>query len=163
MASSYDISLGSDVIEILASENNYATIQIVSTSDLDSAISVSLKHSSDEENYESIASTTTAIASGVTTVLIETLDYTLDTLYLDIDVLAATVGTLNIFISTKKKEDNGVVATITGTVDASISGDVSTKDGSLHSLISELYTEQRITNKILMEVFDIVINNKDLK
>jgi hypothetical protein len=129
MASSYDISLGSDTIELLKSDNSYATIQIVSTVDLDSGVSVSLKHSSDGENYETITDTTTAISSGVNTVLIETLDYTLDTLYLDIDVLSATVGTLNIYISSKKKDSESVSATITGDVNvASTSESLANQD-----------------------------------
>jgi hypothetical protein len=161
MASSYDISLGSDTIELLKSDNSYATIQIVSTVDLDSGVSVSLKHSSDGENYETITDTTTAISSGVNTVLIETLDYTLDTLYLDIDVLSATVGTLNIYISSKKKEDNEIVATISGDVTvASTSESLANQDILIRNTraLEEIKELIKITNIHLSLITDSDIN-----
>ena len=108
MASSYTISDGSGVIQLTPSTNVFRAIQIVSDSALDATVTVKLQQSSNDSNYEDLEGTLTTIVAGENTVLIETSDYTLDNLYLDVDVGSATLGTLNIFESNKKKVTSNV-------------------------------------------------------
>ena len=140
MASSYDISTGDGKVVLSNSDfDTYAAVQIISTSSLDADITVKLVHSSNGANYEDLADTSTTIASGENTVLLETYDFTLDTLYLDITVGSATVGTINIFTNNKKKVDSDVNATITGDVNVEVVGN----DSNTYSAFGELITSHK--------------------
>ena len=149
MASSYDISGGDSTIEILSSNDSFASIQIISTSTLNADISVNLKHSSNDANYEDLANTTQTIAAGESSILIETTEYTLDKLYLDIDVGSATVGTIEWYISSKKKDSDEVNATIEGSVNVSGNEDIILNQELLLSYnreLSEIKELIKITN-----------------
>lgn len=156
MASSYDISLGNTTLEILKSKDSFASIQIISTSTLNNTVTVNLKHSSNDANYEDLANTTKTIASGENSVLIETTDYTLDGLYLDIDVGSATVGELNWFISSKKKDSESVSATITGDVNvASTSESLANQDKIISNtqLLNKMLKKLESIDKTLIKMY----------
>ena len=126
MASSIDISSYTIPVEISTSNDTFIAVQVSSDSALDADVTVSLQHATDNQLID-IADTSTLLASGENTVLIETFDFTLQTLYLKVDVGSATVGTLSISTSTKKKVDSGEV-------DATITGDVNIVNGVQSSL-----------------------------
>jgi hypothetical protein len=129
MASNYTISGGTARVDLTSSSSDtYVAIQVTSDSALDADITVLLQHSSDGINFENLGTATT-ISSGVDGVLLETYDYTLNNLYLYIDVLTATLGTLNFFQSTKKKVNSGEV-------DATITGDI-TVDGNTEIIANQ--------------------------
>ena len=88
------------------SNDTFIAVQVSSDSALDADVTVSLQHATDNQLID-ISDTSTLLVSGENTVLIETFDFTLQTLYLKVDVGSATVGTLSISTSTKKKEDSG--------------------------------------------------------
>jgi len=163
MASNYDISLGSDTIEILTSDKTYTSIQLTGSSSLNSDISVSIKESSDAINFISISDTIYTIPSGGDSIKIDVLDYTLDVLYLDIDVLSATVGEIDIFITDKKKDDS-TSTTISGVVDIINPESLTIKELLRDNLIvqNEILCEQRITNEILMESFNVEVTKNDI-
>lgn len=104
---------------------------------------------------------------------IESYDYTLNQLYLYVDTGSATIGTLNIFLSPKKKEDsNEVDATIIGTpdVDSNITNaelDVNVTNTSLPigsitidsntetiELLRNILKEQKLNNKLLNKILN---------
>lgn len=121
MASSYSISSGTGRVELGQDDSStFYAIQITSTSALDATVTVKLQQSSDDNTYIDLANTSTTIAAGENTVLLETSDFTLNTIYLHVDVGSATAGVLNLFASSKKKEVAETEATISGTADVNV-------------------------------------------
>lgn len=120
MASSYNISSGTGRVELGQDDSStFYAIQVTSTSALDNTVTVKLQQSSDDNTYIDLANTSTTIAAGENTVLLETSDFTLNTIYLHVDVGSATAGVLNLFASSKKK-DSGSEVSITGTSDVNV-------------------------------------------
>ena len=156
MASSVDISTYTVPIEISRSSDTFVAIQVSSTSSLDADVTVSLQHATDNQLID-IADTSTVIASGENTILIETFDFTLQTLYLKVDGGSATVGTLTINTSTKKKVDDSVTATVEGIADTNVTNEYlnvrANDNGLLVETLQNLLLEQMKTNKILNKIY----------
>ena len=97
MASDYDISTGSGEIEIeIPAGSTIAGVQVISTSTLDDMIILKLKQSSDGLLFNDMPETPITADAGANTNLLQTNSFVVGKLYLDIDVLSATVGELNI-------------------------------------------------------------------
>ena len=143
---------------------SFIAVQISSNSALDSSVTVKFQQASDGLLID-IANTTNVIASGENTVLIETFDFTLSTLYLHIDVGSATAGELSISASPKKKDDDNVNATIEGVVVVDNPETQTVKEllRNILSIQKEQLLEQRINNKILMESGYAEITKSDIK
>jgi len=107
MASSYDISTGSGAVNLGEVTGTYVAIQVVADATLNADITVKLKQTSDGTNFEDLANTSTTMLSGGDSVLLESYDFVLDNVYLDIQVGSATAGELSLYTSIKKKEDSG--------------------------------------------------------
>jgi hypothetical protein len=156
LASSYDISSGTGRVQISTSNETFAAVQL-SASGLDADITYKLQHSSDDSNYLDLASTSGTLTSASDSDLVQTFDFTLDSLYVYIDVGSATTGTVNILLSDKKKEDSSeVTATITGEVDANLTNTeldvVIDKDSEAINLLRNILKQQKLTNKLLTKI-----------
>lgn len=122
MSNTYDISLGNGKIELTEFvTGTYVGMQLVADASLDADITVKLVQSSDGDNFEDLADTEKTLVSGGDSVFVETFDYILNRLYVDISVGSATAGELTALTSDKKKESSSDVdATITGTADVNV-------------------------------------------
>ena len=99
MASDYNISTGPGEIELeIPAGSTIAGVQVISTSALDGAIILKLKQSSDGVEFNDMPEIPITADAGANTNLLQTNSFVVGTLYLDIDVLSATVGELN-FVS----------------------------------------------------------------
>ena len=104
MSNTYDISLGNGKIELTNDvEGTYVGMQLVADASLDADITVKLVQSSDGDNFEDLADTEKTLVSGGDSVFVETFDYILNRLYVDISVGSATAGELTALPSDKKK------------------------------------------------------------
>lgn len=147
MASSYDISLGSDNLELNSVDGTYIALQVVSTSALDADITVKLVQSSDGDNFEDLANTTETIVAGENSVYIESYDFTLDSVYLNIDVGTATVGEINIYVSNKKKVE------VSG---GGAGSDVNVTNDPLNVAVTNTPIDTVVTNDIEVTTSDLL-------
>lgn len=148
MSSSIDISTYSSPVLISDSNQTYVAIQVSSDSALDADITVKLQQSNDDQLID-ISGTTNTISLGANTVLIETNDFTTSSLYLHVDVGSATLGTLSIMYSGKKKE-------YSGDVDATIIGDVQVvADPNMLDNTEEIKGNTQLLNSILKQLKQI--------
>jgi hypothetical protein len=106
LASSYDISTGTGRLNLASDESTYLAVQLVADATLDADVTVKLQQSSDDANYEDLTGASGTLVSGGDSILVETYDYVLNDCYLYVDVGSATTGTIDIFVSSKKKEDS---------------------------------------------------------
>ena len=95
MAQTYDISLGSDTIEIdgIVEQTDLIAIQVVG-SGLDSTVNLSLQQSIDGVNWHDLPEV--AIPNLNISSLLQTKSFYTNFLAVKVDVLSATVGTLTI-------------------------------------------------------------------
>lgn len=167
MESSFPISGGTDRVLISDTSSAYIAGQLTANSSLDADVTYKLQQSQDGLNFFDVdGDVSGTLLAGGNSKEFESSNYTLKYLYLYVDVGSATTGSINILISSKKKQySEDVDATIIGEVDVNVVNDdnIDTRDKFLFDLMSDLYYEQRITNQILMEVFDVIITKKDLK
>ena len=105
MASTYTISTGTGRLALNDVTGTYVALQVTADSALNADITIKLQHTADGVNYFDLPSTEKTLVSGGDSVYIESYDYTLDNLYLYINVGSATLGTLDVLPSLKKKED----------------------------------------------------------
>jgi len=115
LTSSVDISTYTVPVDLGNINGTYVGMQIIADATLNADISISLSQSSDGVNFEPLADTTQTMVSGGDSIFVESYDVVLDNLYLVVDVLTATVGELNLFVSTKKKVE---VTSITNVIDS---------------------------------------------
>lgn len=111
MASTYTISAGDGTLALNDVSGTYVAMQVTADSALNADVVVKLQHTADGVNYFDLPGTEKTLASGGDSVYIESYDYTLDNLVLNIDVGSATLGTLDVLPSIKKKIDNSVTET----------------------------------------------------
>jgi hypothetical protein len=127
MSSSIDISAYTvPVVISTETDETYVSMQISSDSALDADVIVKFQQSNNDQLID-VAGTTNTILAGANTVLIETFDFTTSTLYLHVDVGSATLGTLSISDSGKKKDST--------TIEEPIDVDV-VSGGSIPNIIS---------------------------
>lgn len=135
MSSVYDISSGTGRVQISDdSIETFKAVQITANASLNADITIKLQQSSDEANFFDVTDVETkTLSSGGGSDVLETENFTLDYLYLYVDVGSATLGQLDIFTNNKKKDSGSeVTATIQGEVDSNITNDfVNVKDISL--------------------------------
>jgi hypothetical protein len=95
MAQTYDISLGSDTVEIdgIVEQSDLIAIQVVA-SGLDSTVNLSLQQSIDGVEWHDLPEV--AIANLNISSLLQTKSFYTNLLAVKVDVLSATVGTLTI-------------------------------------------------------------------
>lgn len=137
MSSIYTISDGTGRISISDAKDTYVICQLVATS-LDADVTVKLQHSSDGVNFFDITdSKTLSFASDSDT--LESYNFTLDTCYLYVNVGSATTGSIDVYRSSKKKEDTDVNATITGDVNVEVVGN----ESNTYSAFGELITSHK--------------------
>jgi hypothetical protein len=159
LASSYDISTGTGRVEIASDESTYIAVQLVADATLDANVTVKLQHSSDDANYEDLSGDSGTLVSGGDSILLETYDYVLNDCYLYVDVGSATTGTIDIFVSSKKKEDSDeVTATIIGEVDANLTNTeldvVIDSDSEAVNLLRNILRELKLNNKLLNKILN---------
>lgn len=158
MASSYDISLGTGRVLISSDGSTFLAVQL-SASGLDADVTYKLQQTTDDVNFLDLTSTSGTLSSTSDSDLVETFDFTLEKCYLYIDVGSATTGTVEILVSSKKKEDSSdVTATITGEVDAKLTNSeldvVIDSDSEAVSLLRNILREIKQTNKILNKILN---------
>lgn len=97
MESSYDISGGSTQIELnLQSGQDIVGLDVISDSALDAAITIKLMQTFDDINFNDMPEVPITTDAGENTNLLRTNSFLGGTLYLDIDVMTATLGTLTL-------------------------------------------------------------------
>ena len=98
MASSYDISGGSDTILLEGAEpdKEYAGVQVVQTS-LDAQITIKLQQTNEGTQFHDLPESPVKMKTTTNSVLLQTTSFELTNLYIDIDVGSATTGTLNFY------------------------------------------------------------------
>ncbi len=97
MASSYDISGGSTSIKLeLQAGQDIVGLDVISDSALDAAITIKLKQSFDDLEFNDMPEIPITTDAGANSNLLRTNSFLGGNLWLDIDVLAATVGTLTL-------------------------------------------------------------------
>jgi len=98
MASTYDISTGSGRVQLdLQPDTDISGVFVISSSSLDAKIELKLQQSGDGVNFNDLPETPIRADAGMNSNLLQTQSYVGGSLYLYIDVLTATVGTLNLF------------------------------------------------------------------
>jgi galactitol-specific phosphotransferase system IIB component len=178
LASSYDIPTGTGRIEIASDESTYLAVQLVADATLDANVTVKLQHSSDDANYEDLTGASGTLVSGGDSIfsgtlvsggdsiLVETYDYVLNDCFLYVDVGSATTGTIDIFVSSKKKDDE-ISTTIGGVIDTNVTNaelDVNVTNAELDvdidsnseviNLLRNILKEQKYTNKLLNKILN---------
>jgi hypothetical protein len=157
LASSYDISTGTGRVEIASDESTYLAVQLVADATLDANVTVKLQHSSDDANYEDLTGASGTLVSGGDSILVETYDYVLNDCFLYVDVGSATTGTIDIFVSSKKKDDE-ISTTIGGVIDTNVTNaelDVNvTNNSEVINLLRNILKEQKYTNKLLNKILN---------
>jgi galactitol-specific phosphotransferase system IIB component len=166
LASSYDISTGTGRVEIASDESTYLAVQLVADATLDANVTVKLQHSSDDANYEDLTGASGTLVSGGDSILVETYDYVLNDCFLYVDVGSATTGTIDIFVSSKKKDDE-ISTTIGGVIDTNVTNaelDVNVTNAELDvaidsnseviNLLRNILKEQKYTNKLLNKILN---------
>ena len=136
MASTYTISTGTGRLSLNDVTGTYVALQVTADSALNADITIKLQHTADGVNYFDLPSTEKTLVSGGDSVYIESYDFTLDNLYLYINVGSATLGTLDVLPSLKKKIDSTVDATITGDVNVEVVGNNSNNYAAFGELIT---------------------------
>jgi len=168
LASSYDISGGSTKIDLNGVEGTYIAVQ-VSASGLDANVTVKLQQSSEANTvsdtaykFLDLANTSATLTSATDSELLESFDFTLDSAYLDIDVGSATTGTLDIFVSSKKKDESSSTS-IPSPLDVNVTN--SPLDTSVTNTVDTNVTNSEldvnVTNTSLpvdVEIGDVTIN-----
>jgi galactitol-specific phosphotransferase system IIB component len=106
------------------------------------------------------------LVSGGDSILVETYDYVLNDCFLYVDVGSATTGTIDIFVSSKKKDDE-INTTIGGVIDTNVTNaelDVNVTNAELDvaidsnseviNLLRNILKEQKYTNKLLNKILN---------
>lgn len=106
MASSYNISEGTGSVKLSSVKGTCIALQVVGSNDMDADVTVKIQQSMNGDNYGDISGTSKVLSPDGSQI-IETCNFILDEARLHIDVGSATVGTLNIFVSSKKKAMDG--------------------------------------------------------
>jgi len=142
LTSSVDISTYTVPVDLGNINGTYVGMQIIADATLNADISISLSQSSDGVNFEPLADTTQTMVSGGDSIFVESYDVVLDNLYLVVDVLTATVGELNLFVSTKKKVDSS--ATVIPNP-LPVSGDISIDNQVLNETNIDAFNRLRVS------------------
>ena len=102
MASSYDITTGSGVLEIggVNPSDDYVGVQVTQT-ELDNTITLKLMQTEDGVQYHDLPQDPIQMATVVSSALLQSKDFNLSKLFLDIDVGSATTGTLTIYATSR--------------------------------------------------------------
>jgi len=155
----------------LVTEGTYLAVQVVGDALVSGTVTASLVQSSDETNFIDLSveepEATGIIPIGGGSILLVTEKLILEDCYLRITIAGSAVtGTISVYVSSKKK-DNGDVP-----INTTVVGDVTVTSAELPTVIEALVDlialqresliEQRITNRILMDSYNIEITELDI-
>lgn len=104
MAISYNIASGSTILKVESNGfRDKISVEVISDSALDAPIKLTLKQSNTDDGTMSHALPEVPITTdaGANSNLLQSKSFYLSNLFLDIDVLTATVGTLEIYVDGK--------------------------------------------------------------
>lgn len=156
MASTYTISAGDGTLALNDVSGTYVAMQVTADSALNADVVVKLQHTADGVNYFDLPNTEKTLASGGDSVYIESYDYTLDNLVLNIDVGSATLGTLDVLPSIKKKIDSDVNATIVGDIQTIADSNLLEDTDDIKSntqLLNGILKQLKQINKTLIKIY----------
>jgi len=141
MASSYNVSTGTGNVLISSEDSTYFALQLVADATLDADITYKLQQSEDGVNFHDISNTSGTLLSGGDSSSIETYSANLKGLYLYIDVGSATTGTVDIFISDKKKVGEDIQDVSVTNTPLDVSFDPTSIDAFGRFRVSQLTTQ----------------------